>query len=156
LLSQISLLKKDMDNAILYGEKAIELNPNNAGCYLTMGMVFRNAGRYEEAIKIHKKLMELYPNQKAPLCLTYIATGHLEKAEEILTEIEKKEILPIDAYNLAKIYARMGRKDEAFKWINYEPHAGKLAWAAVGPDFKSLHGDPRWDEFLKRLNLPKK
>jgi len=124
--------------------------------YLVLGRAYVNMNRYEEAIKIHKKLMELYPNQKAPLCLTYIATGHLEKAEEILTEIEKKEILPIDAYNLAKIYARMGRKDEAFKWINYEPHYGKLAWAAVGPDFKSLHGDPRWDEFLKRLNLPKK
>ena len=124
--------------------------------YLVLGRAYSNMNRHEEAIKMHKKLSELYPSQKAPLCLTYIAAGHLEEAEEILAEIEKKEILPIEAYQLAKIYSKLGRKDEAFKWINYEPHDGKLAWAAVSPEFKSLYGDPRWDEFLKRLNLPKK
>ena len=35
LLSQISLLKKDFDNAILYGEKAVELSPNDGGYYLS-------------------------------------------------------------------------------------------------------------------------
>ncbi|MBP1747420.1 MAG: adenylyl cyclase class-3/4/guanylyl cyclase [Deltaproteobacteria bacterium] len=38
LLSQISVLKKDFDNAILYGEKAVESSPNESGYYLSLGL----------------------------------------------------------------------------------------------------------------------
>jgi tetratricopeptide (TPR) repeat protein len=124
--------------------------------YVVLGRAYLHMGKYEEAIKIHRKLAELYPTQLTPLCLTYIATGHREEAEKILTEIEKRELTPIKAYNLAKIYAAMGKKDEAFKWLNYEPHHSTVAGAAVIDDFNSLHDDPRWDEFLKKVNLPNK
>jgi tetratricopeptide (TPR) repeat protein len=124
--------------------------------YIVLGRAYLHMGRHEEAIKIHKKLAELYPAQLTPLCLTYIATGHREEAEKILAEIERREVTPLSAYNMAKIYAALGRKDEAFKWLNYEPHHGTVAWAAISENFEPLHGDPRWDEFINRLNLPKK
>jgi len=41
-------------------------------------------------------------------------------------------------------------------WLAYEPHHSTVAWAAVIDDFEPLHGDPRWNEFLKRVNLPRK
>ena len=124
--------------------------------YLVLGRAYRHMGRIEEAIGMHQRLAELYPSQITPLCLTYVATGHLEEAEKILTEIEKSPINPLNAYNRAKIYARMGRKDEAFKWLAYEPHHSTVAWAAIIDDFEPLHGDPRWNEFLMRVNLPGK
>jgi adenylate cyclase len=49
LLSSISLLKKDFDNAILYGEKAVGLSPNDNSGYFILGIALRSAGRYEEA-----------------------------------------------------------------------------------------------------------
>ena len=124
--------------------------------YLVLGRAYRHMGRKEEAISMHKKLAELYPSQNTPLCLTYVATGHLDEAEKILAELEKKPVNALNAYNRARIYAIMGRKDEAFKWLAYEPHHSTVAWAAVIDDFKLLHGDPRWQEFLKRVNLPRK
>jgi adenylate cyclase len=72
-LSQISLLKKDFDNAILYGEKAVELNPNDAGCYLTLGMVLRSVGRYEEAIQNLETALRLAPLR--PLSYVNILAG---------------------------------------------------------------------------------
>jgi tetratricopeptide (TPR) repeat protein/TolB-like protein len=144
------------EEAIQEALKSLEIQKDYPIGYIVLGKAYLAMGRYEEAIKTHQKLAELYPDQIYNLCLTYIATGNRKEAEKILAEIEKKEVTPIDAYNRAKIYAVLGRKDEAFKWLNYEPHHGFLAWAAVNPDFKSLHGDPRWDEFLKKLNLPKK
>jgi hypothetical protein len=51
-----------------------------------------------------------------------LAMGHRDEAEKILHEIEKWEIKPVVAFYLAEIYADLGRKDEAFKWLNYEPH----------------------------------
>ena len=142
------------EEAVQEALKSFEIQKDYPIGYLVLGRAYLNMGKEEEAIATHKKLAELYPTQVATLCLTYIKTGHLEEAGKILKEIEAKPVTSIIAYNRSRIYALLGRKDEAFKWLNYEPHHGFVAWAAVGKDFESLHGDPRWDEFLKRLNLP--
>ena len=144
------------EEAIHEALKSLEIQKDYPIGYLVQGQSYLDMGRNEEAIKIHQKLAELYPYQLSALCLTYIATDHREEAEKILIEIEKREVTPINAFNRARINAALGRKDEAFKWLNYEPHHGFVAWAAVIKNFESLHGDPRWNEFLKRLNLPKK
>ncbi|MDX9946175.1 MAG: hypothetical protein RBS38_02335 [Bacteroidales bacterium] len=47
----------------------------------------------------------------------------------------------------------MSIKDEAFKWLVYEPLHSTVAWAAIIDDVELLHGDPRWNEFLNRVNL---
>jgi TolB-like protein/Flp pilus assembly protein TadD/6-pyruvoyl-tetrahydropterin synthase len=145
------------EEAIQEALKSLEIQKDYPLGYSILGRAYLDMGRYEEAIKTHQKLSELNPNQpNVDLCHTYIKTGHLEEAEKILAEIKQKEVTPLRAYNLAGIYASLGRKDEAFKWLKYEPHSVFLAWAAVVPFFESLHGDPRWDEFVKKLNLPKK
>ena len=142
------------EEAVQEALKSFEIQKDYPIGYIVLGRAYLNMGREEEAIATHQKLAELYPAQVATLCLTYIKTGHLEEAEQVLKTIEAKPVTSIIAYNRSRIYALLGRKDEAFKWLNYEPHHGFVAWAAVGEDFELLHGDPRWDEFLRRLNLP--
>ena len=145
------------EEAIQEALKSLEIQKDYPMGYVVLGRTYLSMGRNEEAIKMHQKLAELYPNFGPPyLCLTYIATGHREEAEKILHEIEKKEVIPIVALNRAKIYAALGRKDEAFKWLNYEPHHGWAAWVVKSHEFDKFHDDPRWDDFLKKLNLPKK
>ena len=144
------------EEAVTEALKSLEIQKDYPLGYQVLGNAYLGMGRNEEAIKTHQKLAELYPDNLNALCLTYIATNHREEAEKVLAEIEKKEVTPMSAYQKSKIYAALGRKDEAFKWLNYEPHSGNAAWAAVLPVFKSLHDDPRWDEFLKKVNLPKK
>ena len=61
-----------------------------------------------------------------------------------------------NAWSLMNLNALLGNKDEAFKWLAYEPHHAFAAWAAVDEDLESLHDDPRWEDFLKRLNLPQR
>jgi adenylate cyclase len=83
-LSQISLLKKDFDNAILYGGKAVELNPNDAGCYFSLGMVLRSVGRYEEAIQHLEIALRLAPLRPLPyvnnLAWSCLGTKQYDKA----------------------------------------------------------------------------
>jgi tetratricopeptide (TPR) repeat protein len=155
-LGELYRVEGRYDDAVKEALKSLEIQKDYPIGYLVLGRSYLDMGRNEEAIKIHQKLAELYPDQLSALCLTYIVTDHREEAEKILAEIEKREVTPINAYNRAMIFAALGRKDEAFKWLNYEPHHGFVAWAAVNKNFESLHGDPRWNEFLKRLNLPKK
>ena len=113
-------------------------------------------GMIEEAIATHKKLVELYPEWLQALGLTYAVTNHREEAEKILHEIESWPISSYNAVCLAGMNAALGNKDEAFKWLAYEPHHAWVAWAAVGGNYESLHDDPRWEEFLRKLNLPEK
>jgi len=61
LLSSISLLRKDFDHAVEYGEKAVELGPSDASAHFLLGMALRYAGQYEEAISKFETAIRLDP-----------------------------------------------------------------------------------------------
>jgi hypothetical protein len=48
-----------------------------------------------------------------------------------------------------------GEKDRAFEWMEraYAQRDGGLAEMKSSPRLRSLHGDPRWDAFLKKMGL---
>ena len=58
------------------------------------------------------------------------------------------------AAQLAMAHAMRGEKDEAFKWLyrGLELHDQGVTSAASNPFFDKLQDDPRFDEFLQRLN----
>jgi TolB-like protein/Flp pilus assembly protein TadD len=154
-LGQLYLDEDRYNEAIEEANKSLEIQKDYPIGYLVLGRTYLETGRSDEAIEIHSKLAQLNPEWISELCLTYIKTGHLAEAEKILAEYEKRPARPARARNLTLIYAALGRKDEAFKWLAYEPHHAWVAFNAINPFCESLHGDPRWDEFLKKLNLPK-
>ena len=57
---------------------------------------------------------------------------------------------------IATIYAFRNQPDEAFEWLDraYEQRDPSLMATKVQPLLKSLHNDPRYAAFLKKLNLP--
>ncbi len=61
------------------------------------------------------------------------------------------------AYQIAEIYAFRGETDKAFEWLEraYKQRDGGLAQQMKGdPLLRSLHSDPRWSAFLKKMKLP--
>ncbi len=142
------------DKAIETTLESFELEKDYSGGYFVLGLAYLHAGMPEEAIETHQKMIELYPWWSWGLGYTYAATGHTAEAMEIVNQLESYEPNNWNAVGLAYIYAGLGRMDEAFKWLNYEPHHAFTAWAAVQPEFKELWKDPRFEEFLERLNLP--
>ena len=61
LLSSIHLLRKNLDKAISYAEKAVEERPNFAFVHHILAMALRSNGQYDEAILRHKKALQLNP-----------------------------------------------------------------------------------------------
>ena len=62
-----------------------------------------------------------------------------------------------NAYQSAEVYAFFrNQSDEAFEWLDraYAKHDDDLIFAKVDPLLKSLHNDPRYAAFLKKLNFP--
>ena len=118
LLSMISLLKKDWDNAILYGEKAVQLSPNEAGCYLSLGMALRNVGRFEESIVNLDTALRLSPLRPLNIVnnLAWSCVGNKQYDKAILLWNETLERNPdyLFAYQgLAAAYELSGRHEKA-------------------------------------------
>ena len=142
------------EDAIREANKSLEMQKDFSVGYLILGKAYLALGRTDEAIEVHKKLVEVAPWEKSSLGATYARSGHRDEAEQILKELEQEEIYPYRAFELAKMNSLLGNIDVAFEWLNYEPHHGFIAYAAVLPEFKNLHDDPRFQDFLKRINLP--
>jgi len=69
-----------------------------------------------------------------------------------------KERPQVPPFFMARAYAGLRRKDQAFKWLEkaYELRS-EFSWfvfLGVDPDFDSLRSDPRFDAFLRHVGLP--
>jgi len=56
---------------------------------------------------------------------------------------------------IAHVYAMRGETDKAFEWLerSYELRDAGIPLTKVATFLKSLHSDPRWPVFLKKIGL---
>lgn len=123
--------------------------------HMGLGETYLAMGEVDKALEAHEKLAETAPTWCWFLGYTYALTGHRDKAEVILKQLENTEMSGWNAMGLAVIYGALGRFDEAFKMITYEPHHLWIPWVAVFPMWQPLYDDPRYGEFVRKLSLPK-
>jgi TolB-like protein/Flp pilus assembly protein TadD len=142
------------ENAIREAEKALEIQEDHVYSYYVLGMTYLEMGRTDEAIRTHKKLAEVSPRWSWALGRTYALSGQIDEAEKILSEIEKTKVMTWTIHARIVMYAALGRYDEAFQWLDNDPLHTFTAWLAVMPEGKGMRKDPRFQDFLARLNLP--
>ena len=143
------------EDAIREANKSLEIQKDYPFSYWVLGETYMAMGREDEAIEAYKKTAEVAPWFSWPLGYAYAITDHREEAEKILDELGKLEVTSWNAMGLSVIYGALGKNDEAFKWLAYEPHHVWIPWVAVMPFWKPLYDDPRYTEFVKQLNIPK-
>jgi TolB-like protein/DNA-binding winged helix-turn-helix (wHTH) protein len=81
--------------------------------------------------------------------------GFFRKSAELLARRQSPEIeTPVD---IAGLYAGAGDKDQAFAWLEkaYQRRVSVLTNIGVDPAFDPLRSDPRFDDLLRRIGLPK-
>jgi len=56
---------------------------------------------------------------------------------------------------IATVYAFEHRSDHAFEWLDrsYNQREGDIIGTGVDPLLKSLHSDPRYAAFLKKIHV---
>ncbi len=143
------------EDAFLEAQKSFDIQQDNPFGYFVLGENYLAMGRNDEAIEAHQKLAEFAPIWNWVLGYTYALTDHRDEAEKILNDLENSPVNSWSAVGLSVMYGALGRMDEAFKWLDYEPHHVWIAWAGVMPIWKPLWKEDRLVEFVKRLNLPK-
>ena len=59
------------------------------------------------------------------------------------------------AYQVAEVYNASGEADHAFDWLEraYVQRDPGLADMKTNPRLRSLHTDPRWEAFLRKMGL---
>ena len=110
---------------------------------------------YKEAIAANQKASAASPAFRWALGRTYALAGRREEARKIAAEVAKTN-LQINTWGLAELYATLGDKDEALRWLEaaYKVRWSWMPWIQQVPPFRPLHGDPRFEDLVRRMNLP--
>jgi tetratricopeptide (TPR) repeat protein len=121
-----------------------------------LGDAYLAMGKVDEAIAAHKRLAEKYPMLMFKLGVTYAKAGKKSEAEEVLERMNTMKPNPFMALGYVMLNSALNNNDEAFRWLAYEPRHMWVPWVTVMDWGSNLHGDPRLEAFIKKLNLPEK
>jgi TolB-like protein/DNA-binding winged helix-turn-helix (wHTH) protein len=142
------------DLAVVQCDATVRLGPNYSYAMFETAQLHERKGDYSEGHRLWCKVGGCDRSFLAMVDEIHGAPGVTGAFDTWL----KKQKHPPEAFFLARAYAGLHRKDQAFAWLEkaYELHSDVAAMCFVGvdPDFDQLHSDPRFDAFLHRVGLP--
>jgi len=142
------------DEAIAEALKSIEMAPQFPIGHFVLGLTYQDQGLHDKAIEAMQKAAEASPHWKWALGSVYAKAGRTEEAQKILDELNKLKTGPFRAFSKAVLNTALGNNDEAFRWLNFEPHHVWVAGIRSLDWFAPLRTDPRFPDELRRMNLP--
>ncbi len=141
------------EEATAYLKKTLELNPQFQRAHMYLGRNYLLTGKLEMAMKeMQEENLEVFRN--FGLALVFHALGKTKEANEALNNFTfkfEKEW----SYLLAELHAYRGENDKALQWLEtaYQRGDGWLVFLKGDPLMKNLYADPRYDAFMKKMNL---
>ncbi len=142
------------DEAVAEAQKAMELHPDYGPSYYVMVQAYSRKGMHEEAIATAQKTVESASKYAGPVLLgvAYAHAGRRQEALEIAGRMD-----PSQDWFTAQIYVALGEKSKAVDLLEacYRDRVPILPWIRVhGGEYDALRDEPRFQELLKRMNLP--
>jgi TolB-like protein/DNA-binding winged helix-turn-helix (wHTH) protein len=152
-LGETEYFMGQLDEAVADVKKSLELNPDVFPGPLMLGKIYVLQGRPQDALPAIERVRD-EPQRAFLYVIAYYALGRKKESDAALSELITKH--PSDSFHIAEVYAFRNQSDEAFEWLDraYAQRNSGLIGTKVDPLLKSLHNDPRFAEFLKKLNLP--
>ena len=150
-------IAREYDQAISQGQKALEMDPHFAEVYGYLRRCYDQTGMYKEAIaarQMRRRLAGLDAEETAALREAAAAASarvYWQKRLEQQVEESKRELST--AVDMAEIFAQLGEKDEAFKWLEraYEERSVMMMYLKVLPNLDPLRSDSRYADLLRRV-----
>jgi TolB-like protein/DNA-binding winged helix-turn-helix (wHTH) protein/Tfp pilus assembly protein PilF len=149
---------RQFDAAIAHWQKALEMHRNFRLLHNYMASAFLGKLMYPAAVAELQKGIALSGAgswERALLAHTYGRMGRRPEARKLLAEVLQGG--DIAAYNAAVVYAGLGERDPAIKWLNraVDTRLGAFNEVNVDPIFDSLRDDPRFSALVQRMGLPR-
>jgi serine/threonine protein kinase/Flp pilus assembly protein TadD len=126
--ARLSYAQRKYDEAVRYGQMAIERKPDCEGAYNIMGRAYFASGRYPEAVRLTDRALEMNGddyNVYIPYALSLRQLGKGEAAKELdgrlMGVLERQlELVPEDVRArilLANVYASSGKTDDSVRQL---------------------------------------
>ena len=148
---------RQYEPAIAALQKALAINQNHTLSHLILGLVYEQQGRYQDAIAEMQKGRELGGGDwRGMMGHMYAVAGQRGEAEKLVAELlEERKHKYISPFNIARIYAGLGEKDQAFAWLEkaYDERDSSLTNIKIDPQFDRLHADAHFADLLRRMGL---
>jgi TolB-like protein/Tfp pilus assembly protein PilF len=150
----LALLRADrLAEAEAAYRKALELAPQRGGTRANLSQSLLAQGRGEEALSEVMREPALWARLQVLASIHY-AMRHGVESDEALRELVANHE-EYAAFQIAAVHGTRGEVDSAFEWLEraYAQSDPGLSEMKTNPDFRSLHGDPRWGAFMKKMGF---
>lgn len=147
------------DEAIGVAKQWLELYPNSVALHDWLGDAYFQEGREPLALVAYLKAEELGGSSPSRIAALRDAsrTSGLPGFWRKKTSLDKDPASPaFNAYDVAHDYATLGDRDDSILWLqnSYNAKDSRLVELSLDPRFDPLRSDPRFQDLLRRLNLP--
>lgn len=151
--------KRDYDKAIELLQKTTSQFPDFWPGHYYLAWAYTQKRMYSAALSEYEQALVLSKGHSMVLAMkgyTYAMSGKRTEALKVLKELQalsaREYVTPM---RFAVLYAALGEKDQAFKWLNTSCDKQDLLviYVKVWPFFDSLRSDQRFPVLLRRLNL---
>jgi tetratricopeptide (TPR) repeat protein len=151
---------RDFDRLVEASRRGVALNPNEWLEHFYLGVGYEGTGKKLESIAEYQKAVVLSGgDQDATVALAhaYAGVGRPAETRKILRDLEQKSAKAnVSPYFIATLYAALGDKDTAFKFLEkaYREKSLDISWH-LKADLRidDLRSDPRYRSLLRRVGL---
>ncbi|HER40303.1 MAG TPA: hypothetical protein ENO10_03695 [Salinimicrobium catena] len=143
------------DEAISPLQKTLELEPCMPFAHLNLSLCYLQKSMYDEAfeeITREKQCRENPITGEYVLGLIHVKMGEIDKAREILQELENKNI---KGSGTAQLCFALGENEKGFKILEemYENHDVWVIFIHSYPWFDNVRSLPRFQDLIKKIGL---
>jgi serine/threonine protein kinase/tetratricopeptide (TPR) repeat protein len=158
----IHISARRYDEAIAVCQKLAIENPTFAYAHNCLASVYWGKRLYPQVIEEWRAFGQLSGDRNEAEFAAALGQGFhsggwkgaLRKGIEVLQAQRKIGYVP--AYNIARLYADLGEKDQAFQWLNtaYQERDNLLPGLRTDFLLDPLRSDPRFAELVRKIGLP--
>ena len=162
-LGFVYLFTQRYDESIVQFQKALDLNPNLPAISAGLAWAYAMKHMYPQALaefdKIANQDKGVAPENQfvaGTLGWIYAVSGRRADALKIAREFrDLSSRAYVDFYEIAGIYAGLGDKGEAFRWLEkaYEERSATMVYLGIDVFWQGMRSDPRFADLLRRIGL---
>jgi TolB-like protein/DNA-binding winged helix-turn-helix (wHTH) protein/Tfp pilus assembly protein PilF len=157
-LGRILYFARRYDDAISQYRRTLEMHPRFTWALFLLAVAHEQKREFAQAMAALEETVRYNVGNSAAAILRrrYEAGGYSAVlAGWIDLETQAVGEGPMRSSSLVMLNSRLGRTDEAFRWLerSYESGSRDLIYLAVEPQYDPIRRDPRFSDFLTRVGL---
>ncbi|WKN42936.1 helix-turn-helix domain-containing protein [Tunicatimonas pelagia] len=145
-----------------YIEERLPFFSANYSAYDNSGFFYLNIGKYDQAIHLFQKAIQLvgkrFPRILGWMGAAYAKKGEPEQAKALLRELQEMKVKNqpgSPAWFMAVIHTALGETVDALRWIRtaIDEKEMEVPWLVSEPQFYPLHQLTEFDALVKRVGF---